>query len=504
MPRFGCFEIRTSCGSCGQPVQVNGPFTTLSCSSCFRDVHIPAETLTGFFNDFEEDYPGLDEGQGSGGTLMGGGGTFEYGYWRLEPRCSECKQTLDLPEGDAAAEVACPKCGKKYFAYPIPEPFKEFTPSARMCYSADPLPGSPEAEKAAVVNTEAIKPVVMTCPQCGGALSITTASDRISACEYCKAEVYIPDPVWNRLHPVKTAEEWFINFEGKTKKQLEAERRIADQQAEKAALKGWNRAAGPVKRKRNLWPILAAAGGFLFFSAMIAGVLENAGIEESEAAARAGKFLPILIVIAAVAVPVIFVLRSLFRGKLGKGKECKEALAALARKHGWKHEGAEYKSGLGYIRESYKGRDVEIDPADDYAIEVELDESPFYLQTEPPGYPHDGVQRFSTGDPLFDNIFPIRYAKQKLVRKIEASSEGARDVLEPFYWFFERWKGRLGRMKIDWSDVAVHIAPGHIDRADSNNRYLLPEDLEPLLEDMMTLAEAIDDIGYGKKPELPG
>ena len=86
MPRYGCFEIRTTCGSCGSPLPINGPFTRFSCTSCFEDISIPEDRIADFLNDFEEEYEGLIEGQGSGGTLMCGSGTFKYGHWRLSPR----------------------------------------------------------------------------------------------------------------------------------------------------------------------------------------------------------------------------------------------------------------------------------------------------------------------------------------------------------------------------------------------------------------------------------
>jgi septum formation inhibitor MinC len=31
-------------------------------------------------------------------------------------------------------------------------------------------------------------------------------------CGYCGAEVYLPDPVWNRLHPVKTVRPWTLVY----------------------------------------------------------------------------------------------------------------------------------------------------------------------------------------------------------------------------------------------------------------------------------------------------
>ena len=87
MQRYGCFKISTTCKSCGQPLPVNGPFDKITCTSYFNDVNISQDILAGFLNDFEEEFEGLDEGQGTGGTLMSGNETYKYSYWKLEPYC---------------------------------------------------------------------------------------------------------------------------------------------------------------------------------------------------------------------------------------------------------------------------------------------------------------------------------------------------------------------------------------------------------------------------------
>ena len=114
-----------------------------------------------------------------------------------------------------------------------------------------------------------------------------------------------------------------------------------------------------------------------------------------------------------------------------------------------------------------------------------------------------GVQRFITDDNKFDNLFPIRYATPELAERIEKSADEARIVLAPVYWFLDKWQKKLGIFKIDWSDAAVHLIPGHVEVMESGNKYLLAEDLESLLEDMIILAAGIDAIASGRDPELP-
>jgi hypothetical protein len=502
MQRHGCFEVRTNCPSCGQSFPVNGPYRKFTCTACFEDMTISQDVLADFLNDFEEEYEGLVEGQGRGGTLICGSGTFKYSYWRLKPRCSECKKPLSIPEFPEISILSCSECAATHHVFAVPDWLGKQVPSARYCCTPQPPPGDAD-EKDVEVDEASAKPVVMSCPKCAGTLTVSARSERIMECVYCSTEVYVPDAVWKRLHPVRITEEWFVLFEGRNRNQLQAERRIRDIEEEKTELKKWNVINAPGKVKSKLRPLFTAFGIFLSLVIALTLVLFLMGYDQQDVSEILSGLSPIALVVLAVLVPVGFALRTAFSSKIGRGKECKQAMALLAEKHRWKHEAAECKSTLGYINAKFRGRDIEIDPSDDYAIEVDIDDSPFYLKTEPPGYPHDGVQRFTTGDSRFDNLFPIRYAIPELAERIEKSVDEARLVLAPLYRFLDRWQKKLGRLKVDWSAVGVHLSPGHVDMMDSGNMYLLAEDLEPLLEDITVLAKEIDFIASGRDPELP-
>jgi len=502
MTRYGCFEIRTSCRSCGHPIPVNAPQGLLTCAACFEEMVISPERFAGFLNDFEEEYEGFTEGQGQGGTLMSGDGTFKYGYWRLEPRCSSCRTALPIPEEPGISSIRCSNCNLKYFVYPVPEPIQKKVPSARLCFTLQPPPGN-RASGDLAVNDASPEPVVMSCPQCAAALAVSSVSERIMKCNYCNTEVYVPDTIWKRLHPVVKSEEWFVSFEGQTGAQIQASRRLKDQKDQRKELKArrLNNAADKIGVRFK--PILKYAGVVAALFLIMAFALFATGHNYSEVMKRLSALTGVVFTISVVSIPVGFALRSFFFARIGKGRVCKQAMAHLAEKHSWKHRSAEHNSTLGYINAKYCGRDIEIDPADDYAIEVELNDSPFYLSTEVPGYPGDEVQRFTTGDSTFDDLFPIRYATPVLAERIERSVDETKAVLAPVYWFLDRWEGMLGRLKIDSSDVSVHLVPGHIEIMDSGGKYLPGEYIEPLLEDMMVLAAAIEAVATGKEPELP-
>jgi len=493
MERYGCFEIRTSCGSCGQPVPVNGPFKEVACGACFEKVVIPPDIIAGFMNDFEEEYEGRADREGSGGTLMSGSGTYKYGQWRLAPRCSSCKKQLVL--SDTPGVISC-ECGLKYNQYGTPEWLTGLVPSLRKCISQEALSEDGSSVNP-VFDNESLKPVVMSCPQCSGALSISAASERIMACRYCDSEVYVPDAIWTRLHPVKKVQEWFACFEGKTEKQLKTERRLKDKKEEEDSLKGWKAKTSTKRTSKKFRPFLIYTGALAGLSIIAVACVSFAtdkGFGESFS-----TVLPIVVMAAFMGIPLSFVFTAMFSPAPVETKKCREAMAKLATARGWQHSGIETRLAIGSINENYKGRDIEIDPGDDYAIEIEVEDSSIFLKTEPPGYPPEDLQRFTTGDSVFDTLFPFRYAKPGLASRIDNSPDQARTLLAPVFLFLERWGSRLGMLQVDWSSVSVHITPGCYEIMDMGGRYVLADDLEPLFEDMMKLARGIEELSGRKQ-----
>jgi hypothetical protein len=496
MRRSGCFEIRMDCPRCGQSVPINGPFRRFYCSSCSECLSIPDETITGFLCDFEEDSPGLSEGQGSGGTMMGGGGTFKYGYWRLAPRCSTCSKSLTLPEFEMETEIVC-GCGRAYQVYPAPEWLRDAVPSARQIISREremtegDRPGSSICESSDEL-------VVMSCPQCGGALSVGSGNDRTMKCGFCGSEVFIPDAVWARLHPVRKTEEWFVLFEGRTPKQILQEQRRIDTQEQKIAIKKLRprrlRGLSSTGRFKLTHTILAS----LLLFPLTAGLMYLAGANAGEIGNVLAGMVSVAAVIGFLAVTIWGTFHMEIAYRWGYAGKCRKAMEELAFTHGWKLNGREHKQYMGSVGGRYRGCSFEIHPDDDYAIEVSLKNSRFYLKTETPDYPPDDMMRFTTGNQSFDQLFPIRYAEPAIVSRLETEQDS---LLKPFNRFIERWGDKLAKVRVSRSDLEVHLAPGHRERLGVVVRFIYPGELEPLLEDMITLAIAIDRISEGKEPE---
>jgi hypothetical protein len=209
MPRYGCYELRTECDDCGNPVPINGPLRKIQCSYCMETLAFEPERIKGLLEDLVEEYQQLEERQGRGGTIMSDR-TYKYGYWRLPPRCRACEKPLNLEGAPEDGEIVC-ECGKRTPIYPAPDWLKELLPAERVVGAERE---GPEGEPPPIWGgTEAaLEPIVMACPQCGGALKVSQESERVCRCEYCETQVFIPDALWRRLHPVKKTEEWFILY----------------------------------------------------------------------------------------------------------------------------------------------------------------------------------------------------------------------------------------------------------------------------------------------------
>lgn len=501
MTRYGCFEIRTSCGACGQPLPINGPIRHRTCPHCFEQASIKTDDIVGFINDLEKEYDGLGDREGRGGTMMSGGGTYKYGYWRLAPRCKKCK--IPLPEVDLETDgsVACTECGKEFAVFPAPDWLKKHVPSAQQCIGAD----REEAEAQEAAPDDEVKPIGMSCPLCGAGLKIGADAERLSACQYCKGEVHIPDAIWLRLHPVPKVREWWLRLEGKNRAQLDAERRFADQAAEERALKRWKpmptRSAPPNRFKLlKILGVVALVVIVLVVIILAFALMAAAGMNADQIGDALAVPIAVTVAVAAVIGLLGFRLVNMLQYKAGPIAACKKAMTALAAKYGLEHGGTDY--GLGSISGEYQGRDVDINPEDDHAIKIDLDQYPypFRLETAPPANPGEDLHRFETGDQRFDRTFPIRYCEPDIYERLQESDA----LLQPIHRFLDRWGDKLARMKI-YSEIGVHLAPGgSLGDSNSSARYLYADELEPLFLDTLILAKAIDRVAMGKDPELPG
>ena len=228
--RYGSFHILTECGKCGLSFPVNGPLRTIECPHCLSERSIGEQVFADILGTLEEEYETLGEGEGNGVKSSGQHGTFRYTYLRRMPQCHGCKKPFDveaIPIGSASI-IECQNCQKRHSTFPAPTWLKNHVPTAIQCYGAD-LPPQYQAEHAALeIDQNVPEAIAMACPSCGGGLRVTSSWSRIHPCQYCEIEVFIPDAVWKRLHPVKIAHHWGVRFEGPVSRGQETQDELAD------------------------------------------------------------------------------------------------------------------------------------------------------------------------------------------------------------------------------------------------------------------------------------
>ena len=234
--RYGVFILRTDCSSCGQPMPLNGPQQVVECAACGHVSRFGPERWKSLLEDLDNEYDEYGWADSSNSTVMTGDGTFNLQVGRQVPHCPACHKSIPSFEIEVGTDedLTCAKCGQKVSTFPAPEWLREVMPSARQIYGAERVGGSAPPGAVEVETPEASRPVVMQCPQCGGALKVTIESERLVPCGYCVVDVYLPDDLWRRLHPVKTADRWIVRFEGKSIGQLEEEEERAEVGEERA------------------------------------------------------------------------------------------------------------------------------------------------------------------------------------------------------------------------------------------------------------------------------
>jgi hypothetical protein len=211
-----CIELKTECKFCGSPMPINALVEDIMCHSCQKIQNFPYEYWRKTILDsaVTEGFK-LNDNEGQPQTSMTGEFTFHITYGKQHPRCAKCKTYLDeskLNDFAKAEKTVCTKCKNEISVRVTPEYLKNIFPG--MVYlvgeDSDLLAGG----KSTVQTPQSTKPVIFTCPSCAGALEID-GKERLITCKFCNSEIYLPDDLWFRIHPVKTINRWYMVYDDK-------------------------------------------------------------------------------------------------------------------------------------------------------------------------------------------------------------------------------------------------------------------------------------------------
>ena len=126
------------------------------------------------------------------------------------PRCSECDAELDVSKQKLNDEVLiCPKCRHQTANSTATDWFKKYK---RAGLQPQRIIFGETQNETSVDKINDGKPIALQCISCGAAMNVTTETPRNCNCEHCNTVQYLPDPVWDALHPLKKRKAWYVYY----------------------------------------------------------------------------------------------------------------------------------------------------------------------------------------------------------------------------------------------------------------------------------------------------
>lgn len=205
-----CIELKTTCSHCSSPLMMNAVTNDILCPACNKNNYFSDEDWQNLLDDALKEGPVLKEGEGQPSTIMRGAYTYQLMYGKQLPRCGKCKTNIDLnklAEYSESGNYLCQKCSSKTFVRKTDVILAAVYSSVKYLVGEDDdmLKVNPAKSKLPA----SLKPVLFTCPSCAGNLEID-GTDRMVSCKFCDSQIYLPDDLWLRLHPVKEVTRWYL------------------------------------------------------------------------------------------------------------------------------------------------------------------------------------------------------------------------------------------------------------------------------------------------------
>jgi len=207
--RIVLFKARIECLECAGVVFLDGPVMSAMCTTCHAPNKIPDDWWE-VIADADEDYDELPKTGLRHGSVKKGV-TMVYSRGRAAAvACSACDQPLDLSsfQWNQAPSVHCQQCRAETVGFRTPEWLRPFAGRCQYLFGAlreGETLESPTEDVAA-------QPVAMACLNCGATLTIRADQARVTQCDYCSSDYYIPDAIWFRFHKKRRRRPWFAMY----------------------------------------------------------------------------------------------------------------------------------------------------------------------------------------------------------------------------------------------------------------------------------------------------
>lgn len=186
---------------------LDGPIQSIQCRACQSHLQIEAKDWNRIFEFRKDD----QVRQKVRSIVLGFASVFTF-HVRMgpqSPQCTACDKPLDIStiEVGTKTEIEC-ACGTTMPTCPAPIWLRQADPWAVQLFNVP----SEDTTHEAPVTAQENRPVSFGCPDCGANLKVTMDSPRILECSYCKTDLFLPDPLWRSLHPVKKRAAWYVAF----------------------------------------------------------------------------------------------------------------------------------------------------------------------------------------------------------------------------------------------------------------------------------------------------
>jgi hypothetical protein len=217
--RYGSLKVVTNCSFCKTANMINGPLLKMKCKFCDKEFSFNKKLwekiiykLDDFIyyseDDTEETFSYTPLGNNFGVKFIGvQPQQIKVTYCNDVPKCVKCKTELNV-DGVHSDSIKCEECEEVNSVFKAPEWITY--PNV-----VEIIGGVEEGGDSKIDLDKSLQPIAMNCPNCSSPLKITQEKTRVTTCEYCESEFYIPEPVWEKLHPKKVVTSWSIKFEGK-------------------------------------------------------------------------------------------------------------------------------------------------------------------------------------------------------------------------------------------------------------------------------------------------
>lgn len=211
---YFAYRMQMPCPDCGEAVVLDGPRLAATCAACHSLHELDATTWKNLlsFRQFAPEFA-LTEGRTRGSSLTSGELRILVRWGPGRPACAACSSVLAVDSVPVGGEgtLAC-GCGQSMPTFPVPAWLAQVAPSAVQVFGAA-RETSVERVPLELAASSAVRPVLFSCPQCGANLKVGHDASRILTCGFCDSDIYLPDPLWRSLHPVKKRTPWWVRFD---------------------------------------------------------------------------------------------------------------------------------------------------------------------------------------------------------------------------------------------------------------------------------------------------